>query len=95
MSTTQVRVIDIIPARYNVEINYTAEDWELFTEMQGVDRVAKRINAELVSLAAEGLSREEFLMRGEEVLGTYSDYGAADSEPAYHLCKITQAIYGG
>lgn len=72
----------------------TARDWQLFSDMTGVNLVAQTLNEKLAELVnAEGSTPESVMKGMAPFMRTYSSFGATDSEPRWVLQDIIEAVY--
>lgn len=65
--------------------NYTADQWELYTCMEGAEFVAKELNTVLQGCFdnnLDGATTQKLMLK---VMVRNADFGADDSEPHYHL----------
>jgi len=77
-----------------VEVNLTADDWELFTSMDGADDVAEALNSSFKSLVNAGKSRDDVEVEMEKVMSEHSSFGAIDSEPLWMLRQLLTDVFG-
>lgn len=77
-----------------IEVNFTAEQWGLFTSSMDCADAAQRLNANLQQRVNEGRTRGEVNKLMGELMDYLSDFGAADSEPYYFLQGVLEDIYG-
>lgn len=80
-------------------VNYSADEWELYTSMDGADSAARRLNDRCNNLIENNPEKTE-----EAALTVYnemlkelislSEVGADDSEPHYQLRNIIRRVYG-
>lgn len=76
-------------------INLTADQWQLYSTMTGVDAVATMINRGLEKALNESANAGEAYAKASRILGLYSDFGATDSEPSFVLDKLIQLRFPG
>jgi hypothetical protein len=82
-----------IQTKINPEL--TAHDWELYSDKPGVKGVAKKINAALRKAVNKKDSTPQTVsMEMRPVLSSFSNFGADDTEPRYHLAMIIRKVYG-
>ncbi len=74
-------------------LSLTADDWQLYTSMPGVNDVAMNMNLEVASLLNSSATYAEFWSK-ENVLKKYDNFGARDSEPMWVLEQIAAKFYG-
>lgn len=68
-----------------VNINLTADQWQLYTASMDCEPVAKILNGQFNHLANRHAPRDEFESAMEKLMREYSSYGASDSEPRWML----------
>jgi hypothetical protein len=76
-----------------VKVNMTAEDWELYT-MPGAKAAAQKLNRAFAACVRKGMSRNETETAMYTTMRALGNYGAADSEPYYHLRCLLTKVYG-
>jgi hypothetical protein len=68
--------------KFLVEINYTANDWQLYTSKDGCLEAANVMNRDLERALAEGAETWLELYRScHNVLARHRDFGSCDTEP--------------
>lgn len=68
--------------KFLIEINYTANDWQLYTSKEGSADAAFNLNRQLENVLAEGEESWLSLYRScHNVLAGFRNYGACDTEP--------------
>jgi len=75
-----------------VKVNMTAEDWELYT-MPGAKGAAQKLNRTFANCIRTGMLRNATSSAMYKVMSELANFGAADSEPHYHLEKLLAAVY--
>lgn len=83
-----------IERRFQVTLNYTADEWELYTSLPGAQAAAGEINDAVEAAVNAGLTRREVEKALEAVMHRHADLGARDSEPQYKLERVLDKIYG-
>lgn len=86
--------MDITKTAKITGLDYSAERWELFTCMKGVEKVAAELNETFMTTVNNGGTRDEVEDAMNVVMLKYSDFGAEDSEPEYHLQKLLDKVFG-
>lgn len=83
----------------SVELALTADQWQLYTEMLGVEDVADTLNKVLrkhilfhSTLANHSVHAVYGKM--QDTLNEYSEFGASDTEPLYMVREILRDVYG-
>jgi HD superfamily phosphohydrolase YqeK len=84
----------IVERTYKVQVDFSADDWELYTSMEGVDEVAEALNRALEEAVASSVSARIAYQKVIPVMRNYSDFGAVDSEPINFLDEVLYRIYG-
>jgi hypothetical protein len=79
--------------RAKVKIPTTAEEWELFADMNGATKAAETITKE-VGEAIELCSPYRAAVKVSAVLRRFSMLGASDTEPRYHANKALSEAFG-
>jgi hypothetical protein len=85
----------IITRNPKISVTYTADQWELFTCSYPTEceAAAVEINRELEFCVNSGMTRFETENYMEGVMDHFSNLGAQDSEPRYHLQDMLDEIY--
>ena len=76
-----------------IKVNFTAEQWDLYTHAKDCTNVANDLNLALELAFNEGLTKSEVYDRVCKVMKVNSEYGAGDSEPLYLLEKTLDELY--
>jgi hypothetical protein len=76
--TRKIEIVRTVHAK----VEYDAQAWELYSIMEGADKVVSDDNAYAVY--------EEM----GKLMWQYKEYGASDTEPRGHLRHILRTIYG-
>ena len=80
--------------RKNVQVNFTPEQWELYTESMDCSPAVEVLNQLLENLVNEGVHDKKTVMEKMlQAMSAYSNYGAYDSEPIYFLESVVRKIY--
>ena len=75
-------------------IDMSADEWELFSDMPGADSVARELSINLQTLLNEsGLTPGDIEHRMEALMDKWSEFGAADSEPLWHMRNIIAKFF--
>ena len=81
--------------RKNISVNFTADQWELYTESMNCSAAVYTLNEYLEHLVNEGeYDKKTVLNKMMEKMRNFSSYGACDSEPIYFLETVLEEIYG-
>ena len=76
-----------------VAVNWTAEDWDLYTDMKGVGEIAASLNRTLTDAVNRGESRESVVALMDREMRSFREFGANDTEPVYNLYRLLDFIY--
>jgi hypothetical protein len=76
-----------------IKVNFTAEQWDLFTHEKDCTNAANDLNLALELAFNEGLTKSEVFDRVYKVMKANAEYGAADSEPIYLLEKALNELF--
>lgn len=85
----------------NLEINrkvticatFTAEQWQLYSSMDGVDSVADGLNNALNLLVNRGFDRKTVENSMHKEMQAVRHFGAIDSEPMWFLQDVLDEIF--
>jgi len=80
--------------RQNVQVNYNADDWDLYTETPNVELAALALNRCFEESVNKGLSRSEVESAMGRKMTEYRHFGASDSEPYYVLDRLLDKTFG-
>lgn len=81
--------------RKTIQANFTADQWELYTESMNCSAAVYTLNEYLEHLVNEGdYDKTTVLNKMMEKMSQLSSYGASDSEPIYFLETVLREIYG-
>lgn len=83
-----------LTVQHKIKVEFTPEQWQLFTTRRGCKRVTKTLNTTLTRLVN---SRKECFEVYRDMLGVmakYHEYGAVDTEPVMFLEQALNTIYG-
>jgi len=83
-----------IEKRVQVTLDYTADEWELYSHRQGAADAAYEINVAIETAVNAGLTRREVETALDPVMHRHADLGALDGEPLSKLERILDKIYG-
>ena len=77
-------------------IMLSAEDWDLYSDMEGAEIAAFDLNRHLELCVKTSDSKDEVRRRMDTYMGdpAYRKYGASDTEPREVLNNILDNIYG-
>ena len=77
----------------HIALKLTAEDWDLYTEMDNVEYVAKDLNTHISDIfnSNDGLTA---FAKAKIILEQYSEFGAADTEPYAVLRELHEMFFG-
>ena len=76
-----------------ITLDLSPEDWELYTNMKGVNGASKFLNLNITDCLNNAKSKEEALTSSMHFLERMSDYGANDTEPRYVLRRIVNLFF--
>lgn len=77
-----------------VKIKFTANQWQLFSDMEGVDVAVDDLNSTLETSVNEGKTRQEIIDIMDVIMSKHADVGAADTEPDQLLADALDEIFG-
>lgn len=80
--------------RKNVQVNYDADDWDLYTETPGVDLAALSLNRCFEESVNKGLTRSEVESAMGRKMTEFRHFGCSDSEPEYVLQSLLNKTFG-
>ena len=81
-----------VEIKRTVTLTMTADDWELY-DTPNRDDVARDLNLRIASAINKAKSADEASSLSEKILRQWSDAGAYDSEPMYHLERIMSLAF--
>ena len=75
-----------------IDLKLTAEDWDLYTEMDNVEYVARDLNTHISDIfnSNDGLAA---FVKAKAILEQYSEFGAADTEPYMVLRELHDLFF--
>lgn len=75
-----------------IDLKLTAEDWDLYTSMDGVEYVARDLNTHISDIfnSNDGLTA---FAKAKAILEQYSEFGAADTEPYMVLRELHDLFF--
>lgn len=73
--------------------NFTAEQWELYTESMDCTQAAMALNSALEQCFNEGMSKQDTLSWMLKLMDKYKEAGASDSEPVWFLEDVLSELY--
>lgn len=76
-----------------VRLDYNADEWDLYTDMDGVEDVAKSLNETFTQSVNIGMSRSEVESAVGKKMIDYREFGAADSEPERVLEYLLRKVF--
>lgn len=79
--------VEVISMKIEARLNLTADDWQLYHDMEGRDKAAEGLNRGIELLLAEG-KPEAY----ETVLREYRKWGATDSEGYHTVARIYDEV---
>lgn len=77
----------------SVKLDYDADEWDLYTDMDGVEDVAKNLNETFVQSVNSGMSRDEVESAVYKKMREYKQFGASDSEPGHVLEYLLRKVF--
>lgn len=84
----------IVKSRPVYELVWDAEMWDLYTDMDGVEDVARDLSEAFSELASTLSDRNEVRRRMERKMNDFRSFGADDTEPRYALEDLLDAVFG-
>lgn len=84
----------IVRSRPVYELVWDAEMWDLYTDMDGVEDVARDLSETFSDLVNKYSDRHEVRRRMERKMRDFARFGADDTEPRYALEDILDAVFG-
>lgn len=84
---------DKINTKSTISISLTAEDWQLYTPMIGVDAAAVNLNTALENAVNSGAGIDDTTLVMSKVMEALSSYGANNLKPRWVLAKLLDLIY--
>jgi hypothetical protein len=78
----------------NVQLNYDADDWDLFTSVPNVELAALALNRAFEEAVNSGKTRAEVTRIMDRQMDQYSHFGARDSEPIWVLDRLLDKTFG-
>lgn len=79
---------------YKVKINFTADQWGLYTCSMNCGQAARGLNSAFKKAIESSPTAYEAYQKMNEAFDKYANYGAADSEPASFCRYVLRKIYG-
>lgn len=76
-----------------VDINLSADDWDLYTREPGVEGVAASLNIRFNECVNMNMTRQETVAAMDKEMRLYRAWGASDSEPLYVLEQLLNEVY--
>ena len=76
-----------------ITLDLSPEDWELYTNMTGVNGASKFLNLNITDCINNAKSKNEAWASSMHFLERMSDYGAMDTEPRYVLRRIVNLFF--
>ena len=75
-------------------LTLSADDWELYTNKPGAEKVAQQLNTAFMSAVNNGLSAGEVEDSIHQVMNALKQFGAYDTEPRYVLRVLLRKVFG-
>lgn len=75
-------------------VNLDAQEWQLYSSMDGVDKVAEALNRGIETAIGNSSTWGEAHKQFCKVLNAYSEYGAIDTEPRAVADYIISKAFG-
>lgn len=88
--------MDNVTIERKIALNLNAEDWALYTAAFSeteLNVVSRRINAEVCLILNNHPDRDQAWKLCKNVMSTYGNYGASDTEPRGVLTDIFNLFY--
>jgi len=90
-----VLIMENLKVRKNISVNFTGDQWELYTESMNCSAAVYTLNEYLEHLVNEGqYDKKTVLNKMFDKMKDFSSYGACDSEPIWFIQKVVEEIYG-
>lgn len=83
-----------ITVKYDVTVDLSAREWELYLDMDGVDGVARALSADASRILSACTNHAEACAQFDRVSVNYAEFGACDSEPRYAFFMLCDKVYG-
>lgn len=81
-------------AKVKVNPTFTVREWELFSELSGVEAAAAKLNQTLMqAINADDSTYSSVSDKMNKVMWELRRFGAADSEPGYLLSCVLERVY--
>lgn len=80
--------------RKNVQLNYDADDWDLYTSVDSVELAASALNATFEEAVNKGGTRDEVENIMGKRMNEFRHFGANDSEPYRVLDNLLDKVFG-
>lgn len=80
--------------RKNVQVNYNADDWDLYTETPNVELAALALNRCFEESVNKGLTRSEVESAMGRKMTEFRHFGCSDSEPYHVLDRLLNKTFG-
>lgn len=84
---------DKLHVRPTLQLSLTAEDWDLYSTMPGVEDVAVQLNRLVEHAVNTSPRREVAAARISDALLKFQDFGATDTEPRHVALTILKRCY--
>lgn len=76
-----------------IELDYNAHEWQLFSDMEGAEGAAKRLNDTIERYANAGMKKYETRSAVQSLMAELGKWGANDTEPRAVLERILEKFY--
>jgi hypothetical protein len=93
-SAKKAQPFDSLAMKSSIDPTFPAEDWQLFSDKEGVVHAVNDLNATLRACYNSGSSKADTYRAMCSVMHHYSKFGAEDTEPIQFLEDILDDIYG-
>lgn len=80
--------------RQNVQVDYNADDWDLYTSTPNVELAALALNRCFEESVNKGLSRTEVERAMDRKMTEFRHFGCSDSEPYHVLERLLNKTFG-
>jgi hypothetical protein len=83
-----------VTIKKTVEINLSADEWELYTVSMDCTEAAAELNKAMTEAINTSDTAAEAYRKSEGTFSKLANFGASDSEPLYHMNSILHKVYG-
>ena len=83
-----------IEIKKTVNINLSADEWELYTASMDCTEAAAELNKAMTEAINSSETADEAYKKLKGTFSKLGKFGASDSEPLYHMNDILHKVYG-